>query len=1025
MHYVLGIDIGAVSVKAAIIGTEASRGQFRQIAGEDPFFRYVAPDPALTPKLPPILLTDYTRIKGQPLRAALELLGKVRRHIPLESLSGVQATGTGGRLLAKVMALHEANEFKAICRAVQETHPDIRTVFEMGGEKSKYILLEPDPGSGTFGIADYEASGDCAAGTGSFLDQQAKRLLFEIEDVGRITAEADKSARIAGRCSVFAKSDMIHAQQKGYTPPEILRGLCEAVARNFKSSITKGRKVEPRAAFIGGVAFNSGVVRAMEEAFDLRQGDLLLPENGCWFGALGAAFLERDAAVKSTVPSLEALERHLGSAVHDFPTAEPLDMDKVVLLRERIPPYSFEGRALPVKSFLGIDIGSVSTNLVLIDDAGDVIKEIYLRTQARPIEVVNEGLSMIRDEFGDRVAIHGVGTTGSGRELIGMLVGADMVVDEITAHKTGAGYIGEKLLGLKVDTIFEIGGQDSKYIRLQDGVVTDFAMNEACAAGTGSFLEERAEELGISIKGEFSQKAMASRAPIRLGERCTVFMEQDVNAYLQKGARLEDVVAGLAYSIGYNYINRVVLGRPVGEVVFFQGGTAYNDSVAAAFSKILDKRIIIPPFNGVMGAVGASLLVREKVGCTGEKTQFRGFSLDDVDYTLREFTCKGCTNFCSIQEFRVEEEKVYWGDKCSDRFRKRAKVNKEPVVEDLLSLRAKWMLEGYEEPSGKRPVVGIPRALYTYDRFPLWNTFFRELGYDVLLSPQTNRQIGLDGEQATVSEPCFPIKAAHGHVKYLLDEKADYVFVPNIIDSESPFQRPASFMCPWGQTLPFVVRSSPWFAPAEKRFLMPTIHFRWGPEEVKKDLLAHFREAGFPVDKKALGRAFDKGYDAQMAFYGKLREAGRRALDRLEETGELGVVLVGRPYNIYDAGINLDVAKKLRDYYGVNVIPIDFFPVDEVDISDVNDNMFWNYGRKIIAAGKIAFEKPYLHLIYITNFKCGPDSYVKHFIGKASGKPFLVLQFDAHSNDAGVMTRCEAYLDSKGVLRWWSKNKAQ
>ncbi|MBP7867828.1 MAG: hypothetical protein KA419_18005 [Acidobacteria bacterium] len=1023
MSYLLGIDIGAVSVKAAVLGPESAREKMRAVAAGDPLFHFVDGGESGRPGLPPILLTSYTRIKGQPMRAALDLLHSVRRHVPLESVAGVQATGTGGRLLAHVLGLHEANEFKAIARGVQELYPDVRTVFEMGGEKSKYILLEADARSGALGIADYEASGDCAAGTGSFLDQQAKRLLFEIEDVGRITEDAEKSARIAGRCSVFAKSDMIHAQQKGYQPAEILRGLCEAVARNFKSSITKGRDIVPRVAFIGGVAFNSGVVRAMEEAFELKRGELFTPGYGCWLGALGAAFLERESAVRSSVASLDALEKHLGKTAHDFPTTAPLDMDKVVLLRERIPPYAFEGKTLPVNAFLGIDIGSVSTNLVVLDAAGDVIREIYLRTQARPIEVVNEGLEMIRSELAEKIVIRGVGTTGSGRELIGMLVGADMVVDEITAHKTGAGYIGEKLLGLKVDTIFEIGGQDSKYIRLQDGIVTDFAMNEACAAGTGSFLEERAEELGISIKGEFSETALRSRAPIRLGERCTVFMEQDVNAYLQKGARLEDVVAGLAYSIGFNYINRVILGRPIGDVIFFQGGTAYNDSVAAAFSKILDKRIIIPPFNGVMGAVGAALLVREKIECTGERTLFRGFNLGDVDYTLKEFTCKGCTNFCSIQEFRVEEEKVYWGDKCSDRFRKRAKVDRRPVIEDLFSLRAKWLLGDCAEPSGKKPVVGIPRALYTFDRFPLWSTFFRELGYDVLLSPQTNRKIALDGEQATVSEPCFPIKVAHGHVKYLVDENVDLIFVPNVIDAESPFQRPASFMCPWGQTLPYVVKAAPWFQPYERRFLMPTIHFRSGPEGVKKELVEYLRNFALPAKKKAIEKAFDKGYEAQMRFYEKVRQAGREALEKLEASGELGVVLVGRPYNIYDAGVNLDVGKKLRDFYGVNVIPIDFLAVDEVDISDINDNMFWNYGRKIIAAGKIAFEKPCLHIIYITNFKCGPDSYVKHFIGRASGKPFLVLQFDAHSNDAGVMTRCEAYLDSKGVLRWWSKKK--
>ena len=241
---------------------------------------------------------------------------------------------------------------------------------------------------------------------------------------------------------------------------------------------------------------------------------------------------------------------------------------------------------------------------------------------------MGNGLKIIQEELGDKIRICGVGTTGSGRELIGELVGADTINDEITAHKTGAAFISSTILDKNVDTIFEIGGQDSKYISLEEGIVVDFAMNEACAAGTGSFLEERAQELGIKIKGEFSQTALGSPNPIKLGERCTVFMEQDVNSTLKRGAVLQDVVAGLAYSIATNYLNRVVRSRKIGDVIFFQGGTAYNDSVAAAFSSILDKEIIVPPFNGVMGAVGVALLAREKMIDSQDPSSFRGFDLN-------------------------------------------------------------------------------------------------------------------------------------------------------------------------------------------------------------------------------------------------------------------------------------------------------------------------------------------------------------------------------------------------------------
>ncbi|MBM3211278.1 CoA activase, partial [Candidatus Poribacteria bacterium] len=668
----------------------------------------------------------------------------------------------------------------------------------------------------------------------------------------------------------------------------------------------------------------------------------------------------------------------------------------------------------------------VSTNLVVIDDNGDLIMEIYVPTQARPIEVVDENLKVIEKEIGHRIKIGGVGTTGSGRELSGVLVGADTINDEITAHKTGATHVADKLTGKRPDTIFEIGGQDSKYISIQEDVVVDFTMNEACAAGTGSFLEEQAEKLGIQIKGQFAQLALISKQPIRLGERCTVFMEKDLNPYLQKGAKLEDLVGGLAYSIATNYLNRVVRGRHVGDCIFFQGGTAYNDSVAAAFATILDKEIIVPPHNGVIGAIGAALLAREKVIASGIKeSSFRGYNLEKVNFTIRSFTCPGCSNHCDIQEVRVDDERTYWGDKCSDRYRRRSKTEKKPVIPDLITFRDKLLLEGYEEskenPAGTGKKIGIPRAMYTYDRFPFWNTFFSELGFQVILSDKSSRKIINYGIDAVVAEPCFPIKLAHGHVRDLLDKNVDYIFIPNILNMETEFMDVNSHACPWGQTMTFIIGHSPIMEGQQDILLQPTIHFRDGKEVVTKELQEFAKKFG--INKKQVAHAVDLSYKSQDSFQKRIIEAGIEAMKILEDKDELGIIIVGRGYNIYDSGVNLDIPKKLRDYYGVNVIPVDFLPLTGVVISDINSNMYWNYGKKFLQAAKLVAQKPNIHIIYITNFKCGPDSYIKQFIRQASGKPFLSLQFDGHSNDAGFMTRCEAYLDSKGFLRWWKRQQ--
>jgi predicted CoA-substrate-specific enzyme activase len=696
-------------------------------------------------------------------------------------------------------------------------------------------------------------------------------------------------------------------------------------------------------------------------------------------------------------------------------------MDKVVSLRNKVKRKFLDDEAGITNAYMGIDIGSVSTNVAVMDDDGNVIKEIYTRTEGRPIEVVDRCLKEIEAEIGDKIQITGVGTTGSGRELIGELIEADTINDEITAHKTGAEFIATAMLDKQPDTIFEIGGQDSKYISLENGVVVDFAMNEACAAGTGSFLEERAEELGVSIKGEFASLALSSPSPVKLGERCTVFMQQDVASYQQRGAKKKELTAGLAYSIVYNYLNRVVQGRKIGDVIFFQGGTAYNDAIAAAFAKVLDKEIIVPPYNGVIGAVGAALLAREKAAVLNKKSKFRGFGLESVDYSLREFTCKACSNFCHMQEFTVEGEKTYWGDQCSDKFRRKQSSERQPVIDDLLALRRDLLFEGYDPEAEGKAVIGLPRGMYIYEQFPFWNTLFRQLGYKVLLSDETNAKIVRWGTDATVAEPCFPIQAYHGHVRQLLDGEIDWLFIPNLINAETKHKDVNSYYCPWGQTLPFVVGSSGAFLRGADKIIKPTLRFRDGVDEVGKSLADALKPLG--EKKKNVMSALRAAYEKQNAFKETLLSAGAEALNTLQKTNEIGIVLVGRVYNIYDRGVTLDIGSKLRDYYGVNVIPMDFLQVDDVSVSHVNDNMYWNYGRKILAAAHIVGQHPNLHIIYMTNFKCGPDSYVKHYITKASGKPFLTLQFDGHGNDAGYITRCEAYLDSKGALRWWAQKR--
>ncbi len=1030
----LGIDVGAVSAKVAVVVSADARGIVgtRDVGGLLSCVNAGGDNGDVA-----IYCTAAQRTRGQPLATVDRLLHQILNQLNGAEVVSAGVTGSGGHLLADVLGAPVCNEFQAVARAMSRLYPQIRTVFELGGESSRYLRLAPDGENGALSIIDYSANGDCAAGTGAFLDQQATRLNFDVAEIGAVVAGADRSAQIAGRCSVFAKSDMIHAQQKGFAPPEVLAGLCHAVAANYKSAVVKGRPVETPVALLGGVAANAGVVAALRDVFELKEDDLFVPAHADALSAVGAALYAMQQDACDVAAGIARLDARVERPAPEFARARPLTLKRVRLLRDDVRQYEFPADGHPVDAWLGLDIGSVGTKLVLVDTAGEVIHSIFTRTEGRPIEVVGRSLHEMEEAVGWGVRVRGVGTTGSGRELIGELVGADSVNDEITAHKTGATFIGQRLLGRRPDTIFEIGGQDSKYIRVEEegtearrhggtkggAVVVDFTMNEACAAGTGSFLEERAEELGVSIKREFAQLALSSSAPIKLGERCTVFMERDVNTCMQRGAERVDVIAGLAYSVAYNYINRVVRGRSIGDCVFFQGGTAYNDAVAAAFSIIIDKEVIVPPYNAVMGAIGAALLARDRIRSTGSSTRFRGYDLSGVDYALREFECHGCGNECSIQEFDVAGEKTFWGDKCSDRFRKRAKSERKPDIPDLVALRNELLHADDDGDSLDATItIGIPLAMYTWDFLPLWRTFFRGCGLRVKVSSETNRRVARLGMDSVVAEPCFPIIVAHGHVAELVEQGVDYIWLPNLLAGTEKQGDLNSYVCPWGSTLPFVVRQAPPFRNWRGRILCPRLSFQEGLDAVKRELVRTAADLG--VKKSVARRAFDEGMAAQDMFRARYRAAGREALDQLIKFGAPGMVLAGRPYNIHDAGVSLSVARKLREQYGVNVLPIDCLPLDDIEIADVADNMYWSYGRRIVAAGKLVARHENLHIIYVTNFKCGPDSFIKGFMRPASGKPFLTLQFDGHSNDAGMMTRCEAYLDSKGILRWWRTCKS-
>ena len=982
----MGMDIGSVSLNIAVVDEELQ-----------------------------VLQSLYHRTKGQPIRVLMDVLDSLKRDFPW--VSGVAATGSGRTLIGDILGIAKENEIITQARAVAYFHPDVRTVLEIGGQDSKLIFLERDEKSGDLVIVDHALNEICAAGTGSFLDQQAYRLGVSIEDeFGDLVLKATRPATIAGRCSVFAKSDMIHLQQEGIPKEDILAGLCYALARNFISNLGKGKRFERPIAFQGGVAANRGVIRAFEDLLGLKPGELIIPRYFKVMGAIGAAMIAREESAHvpfSLEKATEDLRRYLAEKAG---TSNPSHLERLAFSGSGeylvAPPLLSSGQRR--RAHLGIDVGASSVNIAVLDEDGKLLAKRYILKKDDPIETVRQGLRDVGGEIGDRIEVRGVAVTGSGRYPVADFVGADLVVNEITAQSRAT-----LNMDREVDTIFEIGGQDAKYIRLRNGAVVDFEMNKVCAAGTGSFLQEQADRLNIRIEEEFSQRALASKAPVDLGTRCTVFMESDLIHHQQAGAPQEDLLAGLAYSIASNYLEKVVGNKKIGGKIYFQGGVASNRSVVAAFESILARKVTVPENSNITGAVGVALIVLERRKYAAEESHFAGFDLRDRQYAVETFECSHCPNRCQIRRVSVGGRfRSFYGGIC-DRYEGAvgelggaeggAQLYHRGDLPDLFQEREEMLLRYYQESgfSSDSPVIGIPRILMFYEQFPLWAAFFARLRLRVVLSDKTNSRMIHRGLQEILAETCYPVKVAYGHMLDLIEKPVDLIFLPSVIDLEKDRgDANRSYNCPYIQAIPFILKAA---FESRARIMSPTIFMAREKRNLETQMMRIGRDLG--KDREDITAAIAAGIEAQEDFERRRLQRGKEVLDGLTEDNE-AVVVIGKPYNVHDTGLNLNISKKLRKL-GVIAVPFDMLPLDTASLPPQYSNLVWKNEQNLLRAAMIARDNRSLCPVMITNYGCGPDAFFAKYLEETMGEdPCLVLEVDEHSGDAGMVTRLEAFLDT-------------
>ncbi len=976
----LGLDIGSISIKAAWLDSAGN-----------------------------LVHQEYRRHFGRPFAAALAALSESAGRFPAESIRATAVTGSAAADLASLLAGEAVGEIMALTLAAEGREPVPASLVDIGGEDTKVLWFGREGGRLT--LADFAMNAMCAAGTGSFLDQQAHRLGYGVEEFGRLALKSEVPPRVAGRCSVFAKSDMIHLQQSATPDYEIIYGLCLAMARSLKSGLVKGRDLPGPVLFAGGVAANPGLVRALREVLGLAGEQLIIPETHFVFGALGAARAAR-AAAPDRRPGLDltALRRFLDQGHRPPERQEPLKRPS-----RRPSAGTFDWSAAPgrLPVYIGVDVGSVSTNVVLVAEDGRLVSRQYLPTAGRPLEAIAKGFTNLPPEVREKAEVLGVCTTGSGRYLSADYLGADMTVNEITAQATAAVAIDPE-----VDTIFEIGGQDSKYISLADGVIVDFMMNKACAAGTGSFLEEQAEKLGLSIIDEFGEAALASGNPVALGERCTVFMESDLVHHQQKGVDHKDLTAGLCYGIVANYLGRVVETRPVGERIFFQGGTSFNQGVAAAFESRLGRPVAVPDNADVTGAVGAALIARDRRGWS--KSRFVGFDLSTRPYQIKSFECAGCANRCEIRQVTVDGgQPFYYGSRCGQFEEDAGRKKTAPRWPDLFEYRSDL---AYNPPEARaileaaagapRKTVGMIRSMFFGELGPFWAVFWAALGFEPVWSDPTNKTIIHQGCERVGSEFCFPIKAAHGHLLNLMAKEPDHIFLPSLVNlpsggvGEGNGRRPPdNAACPYVQSLSYTAPAA--LGLTAPRLVTGPVFFGEG-DKVLEDSLARIA-APLGSARAKVREAMKRAQAAQAAFGRRLVDRGREMLAQLGPEDK-AMIVVARPYNGFDPGLNLRLSQKLADLE-VMGLPMDFLPLDTNNGEAAAH--YWRYGQKITAAADLIAGDPRLEALYISNFGCGPDSFIIHFFKhQLGGKPFLEIEIDEHSSDVGAVTRLEAFLDS-------------
>ncbi|MDU5493856.1 MAG: acyl-CoA dehydratase activase-related protein [Clostridium perfringens] len=971
MYYKIGIDAGSTTLKCIVLNEEDK-----------------------------ILYSNYERHYSKVREKLIEELENIKGIIENKKFK-IAITGSAGYGISKEYNLPFVQEVFATTLAIKRYYDDVDVAIELGGEDAKIIFL-----TGGF---EERMNSSCAGGTGAFIDQMAHLMGLTVDEMDNLSLKHENIYEIASRCGVFAKTDIQPLLNQGARKEDISASVFQSVVNQTIGGLAQGRSIEGKIMFLGGpLYFCKGLRERFIKTLKLKDNDVVSPENAQVFVAIGSAIYSKEDNKKYEYEELLNIIKENHNEISTMNIIDPLfnyeeEYNEFKERHQKAKVKVSDINNYAGEAYVGIDAGSTTTKVVLIDKEDNILYEYYGSNKGNPIEVVKKELKHIYNICGKKIKIMGSAVTGYGEELIKKAFSIDFGIVETVAH-----YIAASHFNPKVDFILDIGGQDIKCFKIKDGIVANIMLNEACSSGCGSFIESFANQMGYDVE-TFSKLGLFAKHGADLGSRCTVFMNSSVKQAQKEGATVEDLSAGLSVSVVKNALYKVIRAKSLDELgknIIVQGGTMYNDAILRAFEKELGMNVIRPSISGLMGAYGCALYAKRKN--LKESKIISKEDLESFTHKSKIAKCGLCTNRCNLTiNIFNDGEKYISGNRCE----KPTGNKKSESIPNMYQYKYKKLREYESLDEGKRGTIGLPMVLNMYENIPLWATFFKELGFKVVLSDESNKKMYLRGQHTIPSDTvCYPAKLAHGHIENLISKNIEHIFYPCMSYNFDEGISDNCFNCPVVAYYPELLKTNVKELDSNN-FMMEYLSLN-NKKLLSKQLYEILNKTFGDIKQKEVKNALEKAYIEYDKYTKHIKEKGEEFIEYAKNNNKKVIVVAGRPYHI-DPEINHGIDKVLSSL-GIVVLTEDSIEVSH-EKPKVNILNQWTYQARLYNAAYYVAKNKDMELIQLVSFGCGTDAItsdeVKDILER-NNKIYTQLKIDETNNLGAAKIRIRSLLEA-------------